>query len=54
MKAQGAKDAVVVEVPLFVAFKIPDLHSSPLVLRIEWTSVSIVEVHKGIFCLKSQ
>ena len=32
----GAKDAVVVRSPLFVAFKIPDLHSSPPVLRMEW------------------
>ena len=34
--------------PLFVAFKIPDLHSSPPVFLMEWT------FHKGIFCLKSQ
>ena len=44
--ARRAKDAVVVEVHLFVAFKIPDIHFSPLVLFIR-------ELHTEIFCLKN-
>ena len=38
--------------PSFVAFKIPDLHSSPPVLL--WNGLSILELHKAIFCLKCQ
>ena len=52
MKARGVIDAVVVEVHYssLLRFEIFILHRQCCV----WNGLSIVEVHKGIFCLKSQ
>ena len=51
-EAQGAKDPVVVEVhyPLLLRFQIFDLHRLCCISN----ELSILELHKGIFCLKSQ
>jgi len=51
-EAQGAKDPVVVEVhySLLLRFQIFVLHR----LCCIWNELSNLELHKGIFCLKSQ